>query len=149
MTTIVLDTNIWIYLTKDTLFDLWVKFKDMRENSEIRIVVNDIILKEWDRNKVSTIKNLTNNIKNEYKAALKLANYFTGELKEKYLQTISEYEVESYRIQKAQERVEEIEAFMKTCTIIETTEAQKLFIAKQAINKKPPFQTNKNNLIDA
>lgn len=146
---IALDTNIWIYLTKDTFFELWMKFKEMRESGEIKIIVNDIILKEWSRNKPTTIKTLTDNIKNEYKTALNLSNYLQGEMKANYLQIISEYKDETNRIKKAEERVEEIEAFMKSCTIIETTQAQKLFIAELSINKKRPFQNNKNNFNDA
>ena len=149
MTNIALDTNIWIYLTKDTFYELWIKFKEMKESGEIRVVVNDIILKEWARNKETTIKNLTANIKNEYKSAQNLANYLTGEAKEKYLQTISEYKAEANRIQMANERVEEIEVFMNSCTIIKTTKTQKLFIAELATNKNPPFQNNKNNFNDA
>lgn len=149
MTNIALDTNIWIYLTNDTFFELWLKLKQMKEAKEIRVIVNDIILQEWERNKPTTIRNLTNNIKNEYKSALNLSNYFTGEAKEKYLETISQYKEEETRIKKAVARVEEIEAFMKSCTIIPVTEKQKLFVAELAIKKTPPFHNNKNNYNDA
>lgn len=148
-TNIALDTNIWIYLTKDTFYGLWMKFKEMKERGEIKVILNDIILKEWTRNKEATIKSLTENIKNEYKSALNLANYLTAEPKEKYLQMISEYKSEPTRIKMANNRVNEIEEFMKTCTIINTTDSQKLFIAELASNKKPPFQNNKNNFNDA
>ena len=146
---IALDTNIWIYLTKDTFFKLWTKFKEMKETGEITVIINDIILKEWARNKPTTIKTLTNNIKNEYKSALNLSNYLQGEVKTNYLQTIAEYKDEANRIKKAEKRVDEVETFMKSCKIIETTEAQKLFISELVINKKPPFQNNKNNFNDA
>jgi predicted nucleic acid-binding protein len=146
---IALDTNIWIYLTKDTFFKLWMKFKEMKESGGIKVIVNDTILKEWVRNKPKTIKTLTNNIENEYKSALNLSNYLEGDAKANYLQTISEYKDKANRIKKAEERVEELEAFMKSCTIIQTTEAQKLFIAELSINKNPPFQNNKNNFNDA
>jgi len=149
MTKITLDTNIWIYLTKDTLFELWLKFKEMKNNGEIEVIVNDVILMEWERNKPKTIKNLSDSIKNEYKSALKLANYLNGEAKENYLQTIAEYKDEAARIAKAEQRVNEIEEFMNTCTKIETTVKQKLFIANLAVQKIPPFQNNKNNFNDA
>lgn len=149
MTNIVLDTNIWIYLTNDTFFKLWLRFKEMKESGEIRVIVNDIILKEWARNKPTTIKNLTKIIKDEYKSALNLSNYLSGDLRINYLQTISEYKDETNRIKKAIERVEEVEAFIKTCIIIIASEEQKLFIAELAINKLPPFQNNKSNFNDA
>jgi hypothetical protein len=49
----------------------------------------------------------------------------------------------------AEARVQEIEAFMKSCEVIDTTDKQMLLIAKLASNKKPPFQNNKNNFNDA
>jgi predicted nucleic acid-binding protein len=149
MTNIALDTNIWIYLTKDTFFELWLKLNEMKESEDIRIIVNDIILKEWSRNKPTITKALISNIKNEYKSALNLANYLSGTKKEEYLQIIKEYNDEENRIQKAFTRIEEVEAFMNSCTIINSTETQKLFIAKLAIEKMPPFQNNKNNFNDA
>jgi len=149
MTNLALDTNIWIYLTKDNFHELWVKLKEMKEKGEVKIILNDIILKEWDRNKATTIKTLTTSIKNEYKSALSLANYLEDPVKTEYLKTISEYKEETNRVQKAEKRVEEIEAFMKSCEIINVTENQKLFISNLAINKKPPFQNNKNNFNDA
>jgi len=149
MTNIALDTNIWIYLTKDTFYQLWVKLKEMKEKDKIKILINDVILKEWDRNKETTIKSLESSIKNEYKSAINLSNYLDGKSKEEYLKTISEYKEERNRIQKSKTRVEEIESFMKNCEIINVTDKQKLFISNLAINKLPPFKNNKNNYNDA
>ncbi|MFZ4414090.1 MAG: PIN domain-containing protein [Bacteroidales bacterium] len=149
MTNIVLDTNIWIYLTKDTFNELWIKIKEMKETGVIKIIVNDIIQKEWYRNKTNTIETLTTSILSEYKSAINLSHYLEAEAKELYLKTILEYKNEPDRIQKATLKVEEIESFMNSCTIIQTTQAQKLFIAELAIEKKPPFHNNKNNFNDA
>ena len=149
MTNIVLDTNIWIYLTKDSYQSLWNKFQEMKDNDEINVLVNDVIIKEWNRNKENTIKRLITSIKNEYNAAKNLANYFQGQNKTDYLQQISEYKEEHNRIDKATDRVQEIENFMKGCQIIEVTDEQKLFVSELAINKKPPFHNNKNNFNDA
>ena len=149
MINIALDTNIWIYLTKDTYFELWIKFKEMKENDLIMVIVNDIIVKEWQRNKKNTIKSLTESIENEYKSAKKLSNYLDGQFKEQYLQIITQYKDEENRIKIAKNRVQVIEDFMLSCKIIETTTTQKLFIAELAINKNAPFQNNKNNFNDA
>ena len=149
MTNIVLDTNIWIYLTKDSYYGLWTKFKEMKESDEIKILVNDVIIKEWHRNKPKTIERLTASIKNEYMAAKNLSNYFEGANKEEYLSRIAEYKNEPNRIKKAKKRIQEIEEFMNGCQKIEVTDEQKLFISNLAIEKLPPFQNNKNNFNDA
>lgn len=149
MTNIALDTNIWIYLTKDTSLKFWEKFKEMKINNEIRIIINDVILTEWKRNKMKTIKALSENIKNEFNSAFKLSNYLSGEIKETYIKTIFEYKDEKFRIEKAEARVEEVETFMKSCTIIKVSDEQKLFISDLAIYKLPPMHSSKNNFNDA
>lgn len=148
MTNIALDANIWIYLTNDTFFELWIRLNEMKNSGEIRILINEIIFKEWERNKENTLKTLISNIKIEFKCAENLSNYFSKDIKEKYLETISEYKDETKRIDKAKLRIQEIENFMKTCTMVSVTNDQKLFIAEMAINKYPPFHNNKNNFND-
>ena len=145
MTTVVLDTNIWIYLTSDSYFELWQKLKEMKENKEINIVVNDIIILEWERNRETTIKNLIDNIKREYRSAKNLASYLPSEAKIAFLKSISEYQEEKNRVKMAENRVKEVEAFMHSCNIFKVTNDQKLFVSELAINKVPPFQNNKNN----
>ena len=149
MTNIALDTNIWIYLTKDTFYELWLKLKEMKEKDEIRIIVNDVLLLEWERNKGNTIDTLITNLKNEYSSAKNLSHYLDEPHKTDYLRIVSEYKDEEIRVDRAKKRVEEVETFMKSCKIIEVTEEQKMFIANLAINKKAPFQNNKNNFNDA
>jgi predicted nucleic acid-binding protein len=149
MTQIALDTNIWIYLTKDTFFELWTKLKEMKDDGQLEIIVNDVILKEWERNKENTIKSLANGIKSEYTTAINLANYLEIQEKKDFLKIITTYKSEAERITKATQKVTEVEDFIKSCTIINVTEAQKLFVANLAIEKVPPFQNNKNNFNDA
>ena len=149
MTKIALDTNIWIYLTKDTFYELWIKLKQGKEDGDFEIIVNDIILKELKINKSQNIKYLIDNIKREYKSELNLSRYLSTEERDSFIQTLSFYKEEKNRIKKAEERVEEIESFMNSCTIIETTQEQKLFISNLAIEKLPPFQNNKNYFNDS
>jgi predicted nucleic acid-binding protein len=149
MTKIALDTNIWIYLANSNADPLLVKLKEMKNNKEIEIIVSDINILEWNRNKTKKIRSLTNAIENEYKSALKLASYLDGKAQNEFLRTVSEYKDEKTRIAKAEQRVNEIEEFMKTCTIIYATDEQKLFIANLNIQKIPPFQSTKDNYNDA
>jgi len=149
MVNIVLDTNIWIYLTKDTFFELWVKLKEMKHSGQIRVIVNDVIVKEWRRNKENTIRALSENIRQEYKAAKNLLNYMPTAKKSNFEDLILEYKEEPQRIIKATEKVDNVEKFMLECTIIATKDSQKLYVANLAIDKSPPFQNNKNNFNDA
>jgi len=147
--TIALDTNIWIYLTKEVFFELFVKLKQGKEDEEFTVLVNDVVIKEWQRNKAKTISSLADSIKIEYKAAKSLANHLSGEAKTKLLESLAEYKDEASRIRKATDRVNSVEEFMLSCKVFDTTEKQKLYVANLAIEKQPPFQNNKNNFNDA
>jgi predicted nucleic acid-binding protein len=149
MTKLVLDTNIWIDLTKFNFHDLLEKLKEFCENEEFEIVINDIIVKEWNRNRNNTVKYLTDSIKNEYKTALNLSNYMPEKQRNDYRSLLSLYNEEKTRIIGAEEKVKEIEDFMFSCTLIKVTEEQKLFVSNLAIEKQAPFHKNKNNFNDA
>ena len=149
MTKIILDTNIWICLTKVVFNPLWLRFKKMAEAGEIEVIVNDIILLEWERNKENTLKSLSESIKNEYRSAVKISIYLEEGPRKKFLNIVSEYKDEKLRIGKAKNKVIEIENFMKSRTIIESTKDQKLFISRLAINNLPPFHGRKNVFNDA
>ncbi|MFV9552589.1 PIN domain-containing protein [Algibacter sp. PT7-4] len=148
-TKIVLDTNIWIYLTKDTFSELLIELKGKAIYEEIEIVVNDVIIKEWHRNKEKTIKSLVESIKSEYKSAIRLSSHMDEPSKTKFLETLSEYKDEEKRIEKAEMKVQEVEDFMTSCKTLKVTQEQKLFVSNLAIDKKPPFENNKNNFNDA
>lgn len=149
MTKIVLDTNIWIYLTKDAFSKLLIELKGKAIYEEFEIVVNDVIVKEWHRNKERTIKTLVDGIESEYKSAQKLAFHMDEPAKTEFLSILSQYKDEKTRIEKAEKKVKEVEDFMNCCRIVEVTDEQKLFISNLAIEKKPPFENNKNNFNDA
>lgn len=149
MSNIALDTNIWIYLTKPSFKELFFKLKEGREFGQIRIIVNDIILKEWDRNKQTASKSLQESIRNEYKSALGISNYLDSKKKDEYQKILLTYESEQFRIKTAEESIEEIDSFMKSCIVFETKKEQKLYIANLAIENLPPFHNKKNNFNDA
>jgi predicted nucleic acid-binding protein len=149
MTKIILDSNIWIYLTKDTFNSLLIELKGKAIYKEIEILVNEVILKEWKRNKKKTIKSLVESIQSEYKSAIKLSSHMEEPAKSEFLLILTEYKDEKKRIEKAEAKVQEVEEFMNCCEKIKITDEQKLFISNLAIDKKPPFENNKNNFNDA
>jgi len=60
---LILDTNIWVYLANgldpienkdyddDVHFGLLSSLKQLKENGDITVLVNDIVFREWMRNK--------------------------------------------------------------------------------------------------
>ena len=143
---VVLDPNIWIYLSNPKLNHLLKRLNDEVDNENLKLLISDIIILEWDRNKEKTIRNL----KREYNDCIDLINayqvfnetriYSTN--KERFLfdkSGLNEF-VNKY--------IEEVENLMGKCTLVESTVDQKLFIADIAIKGIPPLN-NKNNFNDA
>lgn len=149
-TVLAFDTNIWIYLAKPSYDRFYQQLRKLVEEGNLEIIVNDVVKLEWTRNKQTTIKTISENIKNEYFAALNLTGYIPdAEKREQFSALLSEYRKEASRLESATNRVEEVEQFMNSCIHVNVTDEQKLYIANMAMEKQPPFENNKNNFNDA
>lgn len=145
---LVLDTNIWIYLTKENYEPLYESLRQKVADKEVEILVNDVIILEWYRNKEKTIKSLLESITNEYKSAKNLIKFLPDEQKDTFNLLLESINSNDKRRQKAELRVDEIEKLILNSKKIDVTDEQKLFVAKMAIEKKGPFSNNKNNFND-
>ncbi len=150
ITKLALDTNIWIYLTKPSYSVLLEKLKN-GNHKDFDVIVNDIVIKEWDRNKENTRKTLVENIKNEANSAFHIIDFLDNDEERENLKAIiQEYKTkENARIKAADACIEEVENFMKSCTQLEAIAEQIEFVSHLAINKIPPLHTSKNNFNDA
>lgn len=93
MTYLILDTNIWIYLAngycdsknisdEDVHFELIKILLEKLDLGEIELVTNDIIIKEWDRNKAAketSIDKWENRIKGNLDYFKSIEKYFDRE----------------------------------------------------------------------
>ncbi|WP_027386746.1 PIN domain-containing protein [Chryseobacterium gregarium] len=143
-----LDTNIWIYLTKETFDPLFESLKEKIANNEFELLTNEIVIEEWKRNKKSTIKSLCESIKQEFKSAKSLAKFLPAKEKVELLTFLEKLDTEEKRLEKAKLRVEEVEQLLFSAKKIDINDEQKMFVANLAITKKGPFSNNKNNFND-
>ncbi len=143
-----LDTNIWIYLTKETFDPLFESLKEKTANNEFELLTNEIVIEEWTRNKESTIKSLCESIKQEYKSAKNLTKFLPDKEKAELSIFLEKLDTEEKRLEKARLRVEEVEQLLFSAKKIDITDEQKMFVANLAITKEGPFSNNKNNFND-
>lgn len=158
---LILDTNNWIYLANgldpiknkhhDNLhFELLKSLKELTTESKIQILVNDIILTEWNRNKEHCnlkIKGLENKLLNKEGAFKDIAKY----AKTNVLQIQDEYVkgLES-EIQLNKKHIQNVEDFLlNDCIKVEVTQELKQLIFDLAIKNEAPFHNKKNNVGDA
>ncbi len=157
---LVLDTNIWIYLANgyDTKsekfhdnnhFSLLAKLMEYSDNDDVCVLVNDIIIEEWKRNKVNAKIKLDRLDKklNNPSLFLEISKYVKSslnDLKTEYLEGISE------EIKANEEHLKKLEEFLfEKCKKITLSDQVKIKVFDQSIKKKAPFHNQKNNTADA
>lgn len=158
---LILDTNNWIYLANgldpiknkyhDSLhFELLQSLIDLTKEGKIKILINDIILNEWNRNKIhcyTKIKSLENKLLNKENAFKDIEKYSTlniVQLQNDYTKGLEN------EISKNNEHIQNVENFLlNNCIKTEITKDLKLHIFDLSIKNDPPFHNKKNNVGDA
>jgi hypothetical protein len=98
---LILDTNNWIYLANgldpinnkhhDSLhFDLLQSLVNLTDNNKILVLVNDIVLDEWNRNKIhcyAKIKSLENKLLNKINVLKDIEKYTTSNVEQQQNKT--------------------------------------------------------------
>lgn len=151
MVDLILDTNVWIsHIAKDKPDGIFEEFKKQIEKGQIILLINDIILDEWKRNKNNTLRDISNEIKITSKNALKIKTFLNIEEKEKIESLLNKYSsIETEQIKLAEKRIEEIERLMADATKVEIKDEMKIQVANWALEKRAPFVKKANSVGDA
>ncbi len=154
MVYLIFDTNIWIYLANghDPLsnsdnsnkhFEFLETLEFLRNENKIRILINDVILEEWNRNKANVYQKITklqrklDSADNSVKDILKYASEFDG-LAEKYKEGLN-IEIEANK-----RHIQNVEDFLLSeCINTGISDSLKLQVFELAINKDVPLHKRK------
>lgn len=166
----ILDTNIWVYLAngydsesenhdsglyRDNHVLLFNKLREKVQNSELKILINDVIIDEWTRNKDNAQKlvELLEKKKKEIKLARKKFKAYLSKESYPVLNKLHEEIIDNInlKILRNQNHVQDIETFLKKeCIKIPVSIKVKNHVANLALKKtKAPFLRDKNNFADA
>ncbi|MGZ3920832.1 MAG: PIN domain-containing protein [Bacteroidia bacterium] len=157
---LILDTNIWIYLANgfDTKsqkfhdnhhFHLLRRLMDLSEEGDICILINDLIIEEWKRNKINAEKKialLSNKLLNNslFTEISKYVSTSLKELKVEYNEGIKE-EIKANNI-----HIALLEKFLfNDCQKMPLADEIKLKVFNYSTAGKAPFHNKKNNTADA
>jgi len=159
MVYLIFDTNIWIYLANghDPLsnsdnsnkhFEFLETLEVLRNENKIRILINDIIIEEWKRNKqnvfqkINKLQRKLDNADNSIKDFLRYTPEFDG-LSEKYKEGLK-LEIEANR-----NHINNVEDFLLSeCINTGIEDSVKLQAFQMAIDKDVPLHKGKNNIGD-
>lgn len=149
MAAALIDTNSWIELAKPRFNNLLSVLEEQVKDGQIEILVNEIILDEWERNKDRIVKSIIGSIKTHAKSAIKIADFLNSEEAKKLTEIVEKYrEEEELQIQIANRHIERVESLLKSGINIPIDDEIKVQIANRALSKRAPFHNGKNNVAD-
>lgn len=164
MVNLIIDTNTWIYMAngynQDTgsfesghHFKLVEKIADLVTQEKVEIIVNDIIIDEWKKNKVRT-ETLINKIQagiDEFEKSINNSKkHVSPEGAKKADEFLNEYKLERRKeIQRNRAHISTVENLLfNKSTTIPITQSVKNLALDLALKKKAPFH-KKNSMADA
>jgi hypothetical protein len=158
---LILDTNHWIYLANglDPLtnkhydhlhYDLLKSLKELKDKEQAQVIINEIIITEWHRNKEhckAKVKKLQQKLTTADSAFTEIGKYTTAnvrQLEEEFIQNLQE----EIRVNEA--HIQHVEDFLiNDCVKVDISQALKLRIFDLSITNQAPFHNKKNNVGDA
>ncbi len=147
---LIIDTNWWIYLTKEENFPQLRQIAEKLNTGEFRILVPEQIIIEWDRNLEQTKNSAIASIKNQTKNSLKISNHLEEPNKSEFIRILNEYKVkELKRIRGIETTIGTIDEIIKSKSkIITVSQTTKDLVIKHGLHRMAPFKT-KNSTADA
>lgn len=152
MVKLIIDTCIWLDIAKTTkgeeILNLLSEFID---NNEVTIVIPEIIISEFDRNKDRIIMDAGKSLSSHFKKVKEMvAEHASKETKDHILTELNDIDKKIPTLgENAIQTISRIEEIFKNAEVIEITDEIKLRATQRAIDKKAPFHLSKNSIGDS
>src|SRR5690606_31413 len=148
MVKLIIDTCVWLDIAKTTkgeeILNLLSEFID---NTEATIVIPEIIISEFDRNKDRIIMDAAKSLSSHFKKVKEMvAEHASKETKDHILTELNDIDKKIPTLgENAIQTISRIEEIFKNAEVIEITDEIKLRATQRAIDKKAPFHLSKNS----
>ena len=152
MVKLLIDTCVWLDIAKtskgEEILNLLFEFID---NKEIEILLPEIIISEFDRNKDRVIADAGKSLSSQFKKVKEMvAEHADEDSKQKILTQLNDIDKKIPTLgENAFQTISRIEEIMKVSEIINVTDEIKLSATQRAIDKKAPFHLSKNSIGDS
>ncbi|MBC6609104.1 DUF4935 domain-containing protein [Hymenobacter sp. BT188] len=152
MVKLLIDTCVWLDLAKNheqsTMLSV---IEEGIQQNEISLLVPQIVLEEFERNKDKIIRESSQSLSGVFKRVREAVSKF-GDPQQKQT-AISQLNDVSFKLpglgEAAAFNVQKVEKLLKAGTIIDTSNSALLKAAQRAIDKRAPFHRHKNSMNDA
>jgi hypothetical protein len=149
---ILIDTCVWLDLAKDRRQEtLLTSLETLVNEGEVSLIMPEIILTEFARNKSRIIEESSRSLSSTLKHARNILwKLGEGKGKRLALEHLAEIDHKLPRLgESAVTSIGRIEELFKSAQVIETSESVKLRAAQRAIDRRAPFHRQRNSIDDA
>ncbi|WP_412464554.1 PIN domain-containing protein [Flavobacterium mekongense] len=152
MVKLLIDTCVWLDIAKtskgEEILNLLSEFI---EANEVAIILPEIIISEFDRNKKRIVADAGKSLSSHFKKVKEMvAEHADKDSKEKILTQLNDIDKKIPTLgENAFQTIGRIEEIIKTAEIINVNDEIKLRATQRAIDKKAPFHLSKNSIGDS
>lgn len=152
MTKLLIDTCVWLDIAKtsrgEEILNLLTNFID---NKEVEILLPEIIISEFERNKDRVIADAGKSLSSQFKKVKELVAVHADEVsKEEIITKLNDIDKKIPTLgENAFQTISRIAEIMNEAEIINVTDEIKLSAVQRAIDKKAPFHLSKNSIGDS
>lgn len=152
MIKLLIDTCVWLDLAKNSKWEKILSLlEEFVENNELSLIIPEIIIEEFNRNKERIIANAWKSLSSHFDIVKETLIKYGNEVNKSII--LSELSDLNYKIPTLGEwvstSIERIEKLFSQSEIIKLTDEIKLKATQRAIDKKAPFHLNKNSIWDS
>ncbi len=152
MLKILIDTCVWLDLAKDYRQQPVIgALEDLAEAREIELIVPQIVIDEFERNKARVIEDTQRSLQSHFRLVREAVSQFgEDEYKGKILNALNE--VDHKIVTKGEavnDSIERIDKLLRSVPPFEATNDIKQRVTERAISNKAPYHRAKNSVADA
>ncbi len=151
MVHLILDTNIWIYLAEGQHPFVLKGIIEKVDNKDLILLINDEVVKEWDRNKDEIKRRVESELKKQINIAKELTSTLESSDADDYKRLIGKISEEKPKfLATIEDRFDVVDNLIKNKSInVPIKEEHKLKVVDMALDQKAPFHRKKNSIADA
>ena len=146
------DTCVWLDLAKDYRQEPVISaLEDLIKVREIELIVPEIVLDEFERNKTRVIEETRRSLQSHFRLVREAVNRFADDdSKSETLNGLNEVDHKmATRAEAVNDSIDRIRALLQSVSPMPSSDAVKQHVTERAISKAAPYHRNRNNVGDA
>ncbi|MEH6732098.1 MAG: PIN domain-containing protein [Pseudoalteromonas distincta] len=148
---IFLDTCVLLDIsTKKNDIPLVTALEELIDSNVVTLVVPDLVIAEYERNKVDVANKTAKRLSQEFKQVKAVVSEFAGEKQASALEVLDDINTRLPLLTDANYvTIHRIEKLIDSAKKVSISERSKIASVQRALDKKAPFHVNKNSVADA